>query len=220
MTRTLILSGAGTFSDPWHPFGATSAELAGIARGLGHEVEMSEDIEARVCDLRNADLVVVNTADGPPSEARSNAHSGVRRFLQAGGSILAMHVGASTLLGLPEWSSVTGMAWIDGVSTHLPVGPASVLVHPERDVIANGVASFRLVDECYLKLKVRADVLPFLVHEHAGQTYPLAWSRSYLRSNIVVDVLGHGVESYQSPQHRQLLAQALAWLASPGEDLR
>ena len=38
MAEVLLLSGAGRFADPWHPFAQTSERLAGLLTELGHRV--------------------------------------------------------------------------------------------------------------------------------------------------------------------------------------
>lgn len=212
MTRALILSGEGRYCDAWHPFGATSARLAGIAGRLGHTVEITEDLEERLADLDGVDVLIVNAAEGPVTAAHEAALAGLQAFLGRGGGVLAIHVGASTLIGMPEWEGVTGMAWVGGVSMHPKLGPAHVLVHPERHAIAATLHDFDLVDERYCYLRVARDVVPFLSHEHAGTIHPLAWARRYEKARIVTDTLGHSVESFDSTDHEVLIRRSLQWL--------
>jgi len=213
MSKTLILSGGGPYADPWHPFGATSSRLAAIAGSLGHDVEVAEELEERLVDLGDVDVVVVNAAAGPVTAAHDAALAGMRAFLARGGGVLAIHVGASTLIDMPEWEQVTGMRWIEGVSMHPPLGTAHVLVHPERHAIAAPLQDFDLVDERYCHLRLAPDVVPFVSHDHEGTDQPLAWARRYGDARVVTDTLGHGAESYDSPEHRELLRRSLQWIA-------
>jgi type 1 glutamine amidotransferase len=212
MAKAVVLSGGGRYADPWHPFGATSARLAELAGSLGHDVEIAEEIEERLVDLGGVDLVVVNAASGPATADHDAALSGMRAFLARGGGVLAIHVGASTLLDLPEWEAVTGMRWIQGVSMHPPLGPAHVLVHPERHAIAAPLRDFDLLDECYCHLRLAPDLVPFVTHDHEGTIEPLVWARRYGSARVVTDALGHGVESLDSPEHRELLLRSFQWL--------
>ena len=212
MPRTLILSGGGRWADPWHPFAATSARLAGIAESLGHSVEIVEELEERLADLDGVDVIVANAADGPVTAAHEAAVAGVHGFLARGGGVLAMHVGASTVIGMPEWEGVTGMRWVQGVSMHPPLGPSHVLVHPGVHAIAAPIRDFDLFDERYCQLRVATDLAPFVSHEHEGTDQPLAWARSYGPARVVANCLGHGVESYDSPEHRELLLRSFRWL--------
>jgi uncharacterized protein len=212
MAKVLILSGGGRWADPWHPFAATSARLAAIAERLGLTVEIAEELEDRLADLSGVDVVVTNAADGPVTAAHDAAIAGMRAFLARGGGVLAMHVGASTVIGWPEWEGVTGMRWVEGVSMHPPLGPSHVLVRPERHAIAAPLHDFDLVDERYCGLRLAADVVPFLSHEHEGTEQPLAWTRRYGSARIAVDALGHGVESFDSAEHHELVRRSFQWL--------
>ena len=40
--RAIILSGAGRYADPWHPYAETSARLAELAATAGYDVEVHE----------------------------------------------------------------------------------------------------------------------------------------------------------------------------------
>lgn len=211
MARSLILSGGGEYRDPWHPFAATSERLAGLLAALGHEVEVSEIVADRVADLRGWDLVVVNAAAGPESDTRPAA-AGLRAALDRGAGVLAVHVGACTLLRLPAWESVTGAAWISGRSTHPKAGPCQIITYPGRHPISARVTDFDIIDERYAYLRTAPDVVPLAAHEHEGGLHPVLWARVLGRSRVVTDVLGHDERSYDSEAHRELISRAAQWL--------
>jgi uncharacterized protein len=212
MARSLILSGGGDYRDPWHPFAATSERLAGLLRNLGHEVEVSELVADRVADLRGWDLVVVNAAAGPESDT-SAAAAGLRAALDRGVGVLAIHVGACTLLRLPTWESVTGAVWVEGQSMHPKAGPCRIITYPGRHPICAPVADFGIVDERYAYLRIAPDVVPLAAHEHGREVHPVLWARILGRSRVVTDTLGHDERSYDSAAHRQLITRAARWLA-------
>jgi type 1 glutamine amidotransferase len=211
MTRSLILSGGGPYADPWHPFAATSERIAGVLTALGHHVEISDLVTERVADLRGWDLIVVNAASGPEADP-SAAHDGLMAALDRGLAVLAIHVGACTLLRLPEWESVTGAAWIGGRSMHPKVGPCRIITYPGRHPICAPVADFDITDERYAYLRTAPDIVPLAAHEHMGELHPLLWARVREKSRIVTDLLGHDERSYDSPEHRQLISRAARWL--------
>jgi len=211
VARSLILSGGGEYRDPWHPFAATSDRLAGLLSTLGHEVEVSDLVADRVADLRGWDLVVVNAAAGPEA-GTSAAAAGLRAALDRGVGVLAVHVGACTLLRLPWWESVTGAAWVGGRSMHPKTGPGRIITYPGRHLICAPVTDFDLVDERYTYLRIAPDVVPLAAHEHQGEVHPLLWARTLGRSRIVTDALGHDERSYDSPAHRELISRAAQWL--------
>ena len=45
MSTVLIVSGAGDYSDPWHPFADTSARLVGILESR-YDVTLTTDVAA------------------------------------------------------------------------------------------------------------------------------------------------------------------------------
>ena len=213
--RALILSGAGAYADPWHCFSATSERLADLLAGLGHGVEVSEDLPRRLRDLDDVDLLVVNAAGGPSGEARADVQHALDHYLDRGGGLLAVHVGVGTLLDLPGWAEVSGAAWIPGRSTHPPLGPCTVDVRPGAHPISAATASFEVVDERYVHLDLREGSTVIATHEHEGVVHPLVWARTVRASRVVADALGHGVQSFDSAGHRALLRAAAAWLTEP-----
>ena len=217
MPRSLILSGGGEYRDPWHPFAATSARLAGLLRTLGHRVEVSEGVADRAADLSGWDLIVVNAAAGPPADTTAAqagllaAQAGLLAALDRGIGILAVHVGVTTLLRLPFWESVTGAAWAPG-SMHPKIGPCRILTYPGRHRISDRVPDFDITDERYSYLRLASDLVPLAAHEHAGDLHPLLWARTRGPSRIVADALGHDERSYDTPAHCQLISRAAQWL--------
>lgn len=213
MTHILILSGGGQFTDPWHPFAETSDALAQLLRQAGHTVDIRNDVEHAATELSAVDVLVANAADGPVGAERTAAHDALRRYLADGGPVFALHVGASTLLGLPEWEGITGMSWVDGQSMHPPLGDSRMLVDPSADPIAAGLGDFDIVDERYSKLRTDGAYRAFVTHVLDGTTYPVMWARQSGPSRVVVDTMGHDRRSFDSPEHRQLIERSFEWLA-------
>ena len=197
MTRSLILSGGGEYRDPWHPFAATSERLAGLLRTLGHEVEISELVADRVADLHGWDLVVVNAAAGPEADT-SAAAAGLRAALGRGVGVLAIHVGACTLLRLPGLG-IGDRRRLDQRPVHAPQGGAGPDHHLSR--AASHLRAGRGLRHHRRALRLPADragIVPLAAHEHEGEIHPLLWARVLGRSRVVTDALGHDERSYDS----------------------
>jgi uncharacterized protein len=209
-TQTLILSGGGAYRDPWHPFADTSRLLGEILAGLGHQVEITEDVARQVADLSGRDLIVVNAADGPETDT-APALAGLLSALDRGTGVLAVHVGACTLLRLPMWESVTGAAWVASQSTHPRAGPCTITTYPGRHPITEPVGDFDIVDERYAFLRTAPDIVPLAAHEYEGRVHPLLWARERGPSRIVTDLLGHDARSFDSAAHRELIERAARW---------
>src|SRR5260370_41655132 len=90
--NVLILSGAGRFADPWHPFAETSDRIAGILRGEGFHVEVDERIDERMPDLRGVDLLVVNIGDPATLDTALDEpdRAGLLAYLASGAPRLVM----------------------------------------------------------------------------------------------------------------------------------
>jgi uncharacterized protein len=219
--RAIVLSGTGRFADAWHPFAATSARLAAILRDQGFEPEIAGPDE-RMADLGDARLVVVNI--GAPSvpdlDRDAAARLGLLGYLARGGPMLIMHVSSTSLPAVPEWKSVLGGIWVRGRTMHPEYGLARIRVYPDRHPVVATAGDFELYDERYSYLDV-ADVIPLATHRHDGIEHPLLWARSYPpatpggpEARIVYDALGHDERSYDSAEHREIIARAARWLAA------
>ncbi len=230
--RAVVLSSSGRTADPWHPYDATSAELAGLAREAGFDVEIVDGPLEGLAALDDATrLVIVNAGDpdGPlpdgaddpgPADERlvARAAAGLEAALARGIGLFVAHSALSTLRELPAYGDAIGARWIDGVSWHPPIGDARVQVvgdHP----IAAGQADFTVFDERYTGMPLTGDIEPIAVHAEAGANHPLVWARRVGASRIVVDALGHDARSYESAEHRRLVRSALAWLGAVAEPL-
>ncbi|MFF2050059.1 ThuA domain-containing protein [Leifsonia sp. NPDC058194] len=219
--RALILSGAGRYADPWHPFPETSSRLAALLHGQGLDVEVSEDVDARMAALTDddPDLLVLNFGDPahtgtPDPEAEARGRAGLLAHLARGRPLLVSHVTSTSLRGIPEWEAVLGGVWVRDTTFHPDYGPATILVHPERDAIVAGLDDFAVTDERYTDLRVDPAVVALASHAHDGREHPLMWTRRYgpAQAKVFYDALGHDAASYDAPTHRQILERAVRWL--------
>jgi len=186
--------------------------LAGILEAAGHRVEISTAVAERLADPGDVDLLVINAPQPndplPPADLAA-AENGLGGYLDRGGAVLAVHVGVTTLLGVPRWSSIIGARWVPEQSGHPPLGLAQVarLADPRT----GPAGRFELVDERYSDLALGDGLTVVAEHEHDGRTHPLVWTRTEGTARIVADALGHGPESFDSPEHRDLLTRLVQW---------
>jgi len=223
--RALVVSGAGRYADPWHPFAETSARVAEILRAEGFAVEITEEVDARLADLGEPDapdLLVVNIGDPaltdpehPEPEAEKRARDGLLAYLANGRPLLALHVSSTSLHGVPEWESILGGIWVRGTTMHPDYSRARIRVYPERHPIVAGLTDFEIEDERYTHLRTAPDIVALAAHDHEGAEYPLVWARTYGDARVVYDALGHDTASYDSNTHRAIIANAARWLTAP-----
>lgn len=223
----LLLSGTGRYADPWHPFTDTSNALASLLHEAGFDVVIPDDVDAALADLAAADdeaqpsLLAVNVGlprDGEPSPGTPAAAAGLTRWLASSRPLLVSHSSSTSFTDLPAWEDGLGGRWIRGVSMHPEYGPASITVLPASGPAVTGVPDFELPDERYSHLRTSPDITVHATHSHDGLDHPVLWSRQRPGTGeprgglTVYDALGHDAASYQSPEHRKILQQAIAWL--------
>lgn len=229
--RALVLSGTGRYADPWHPFAETSAALAVLLREAGFGVETPDDVDAALAGLaapgRSAPegpvdaglpgLLVVNLGlprDGRPSPGTPEAMAGLRRWLADGRPMLVSHVSSTSFLDFPEWAEALGGRWIRGTSMHPDYGHAEIRVRPESGGLVEGIADFELLDERYSYLQTAPAINVHATHTYEGLEHPVMWSLDRGPGRTFYDALGHDAASFESPEHRELLLRAIAWLTA------
>jgi uncharacterized protein len=215
MAKVLIISGAGYYSDPWHPFADTSQRLAGIITGLGHQVAVSEAVEESLAKPGDPDLIVVNI--GNPRETRPQsridaAEQGLDRHLQRGGALLGVHVSATSMTTMSEWSQMLGGHWVRGRTMHPKQDLATVVVRPDAHPIARGLTDFTVFDERYSYLHTNPHIAVLCEQSTDGRLHPIVWARESGLARVVYDGLGHDTRSYESAGHVDLLRRSVGWL--------
>lgn len=224
--RALVLSGVGRYADPWHPFTETSAALAELLREAGFGVETANDVDAALEGIAAPeglsssdlpDLLVVNVGlprDDRPSPATAKASAGLRRWMADGRPLLVSHVSSTSFLDSPDWEDALGGRWMRGTSMHPDYGPAAIHVLPESGALVEGIADFELLDERYSYLQTAPAINVHATHSYEGLEHPVMWSLDRRPGRTFYDALGHDAASYESPEHRELLLRAIAWLTA------
>jgi len=214
MSKVLIVSGAGDYSDPWHPFPDTSERLAGIL-GSRYRVTLTTDVASVLADLTadEWDLVVLNFgSNGRELPTDGACVDGILHYVSAGGALLASHVVATAFPADPRWEEILGGRWVRGTTMHPPQGDAEIHILPTDHPVTRGLHDFVLHDERYSYLRVSPDVEVLATHEHDELEHPVIWAFQRPTSRVVYDGLGHDARSYDSAQHRDLVLNAAGWL--------
>ena len=225
-SRVLLLSGAGRYSDPWHPFPETSARVADALRDAGLDVSVSDDVDGALAILSSEapDLLVLNigAADGPlapgveearPDAARDAAsRDGLLAHLSAGRPLLALHVSSTSLGFVPEWESILGGIWVRGTTMHPDYDRAHIQVDTDAHPIVAGIGDFDTDDERYSWMRVDPAVRALAWQEHDGVRHPLLWTHACGGALVVYDALGHDAASYDSTEARELVGRSARWL--------
>jgi type 1 glutamine amidotransferase len=214
--RALVLSGAGRYADPWHPFAQTSSRIADELRDVHFDVEVSEDVDQQLADLATTtgvDLLVINVGNpGELDPADATARAGLLAHLGRSGAVLAMHVSATSFPGIPEWEAILGGIWVRGTTMHPDVDLAQIAVHPQRHAIVAPLHDFEIFDERYSYMRVADDMVPLASHRYESIEHPLLWAHEYGSARVVFDALGHDARSFESPEHREIIQRSALWL--------
>ena len=214
MSKVLIVSGAGDYSDPWHPFPDTSERLVGIL-GSRYDVTLTTDVATVLADLTAGewDLVVLNFgSNGRELPTDTACVDGILRYNSAGGALLASHVVATAFPADPRWEEILGGRWVRGTTMHPPQGDAEIHILPTGHPVTRGLADFVLQDERYSYLRIAPEVEVLATHVHDELEHPVVWAHQRPTSRVVYDGLGHDARSYDSAQHRDLVLNAAEWL--------
>jgi hypothetical protein len=220
MPDALLLIGRDRYEDPWHDYVATGARVATVLDSLGVGVDWRSTFPDALDGMPAPDLVVVlaGRCQRSPDEQTfelhwSALHDRLFEFVSTGTALLALHAASNTFSDFPQWNSLIGGRWVEGESTHPPIGDAvfsGVGTHP---IVAN-TATVRVFDEQYLNLEVAPTSQPFLVAHHAERSHPVAWVAATPPGGgrVVYDGLGHDTRSYDSESRVALLRNEVNWL--------
>jgi type 1 glutamine amidotransferase len=80
--------------------------------------------------------------------------------------------------------------------------------------VTNGVKDFELFDETYKGYYVEPGVKPLLTTTDSTSTPVIGWTKTYGKAKIVTLQSGHDSPTFQNPNFRKLLIQAIEWVYS------
>ncbi|MGQ9619427.1 MAG: ThuA domain-containing protein, partial [Bacteroidales bacterium] len=78
--------------------------------------------------------------------------------------------------------------------------------------VTRGISDFEIFDETYKGYWVSSNVKVLLTTDEPSSTPVIGWSKTYGKAKIVVLQSGHDKPTFQNPNFRQLLKQAIIWV--------
>jgi type 1 glutamine amidotransferase len=212
MARCVLISGAGDYADPWHPFDTTASLLAAILEPVAGAVAVRTDVDEALAEQTGAtDLLVVSIGDAGPGTPTEAARTGLRRHLEAGGPLLVLHVSVTAFPDWPDWEAIVGGRWVQGTTFHPEKGIVAVRIDPGHPIAA-GLRDFVSEDEAYTALRARAGVILLAHHDFDGSAHPLGWAHRYGEAPVVYLALGHDGGAYDAEGTRELVRRSARWL--------
>ena len=85
------------------------------------------------------------------------------------------------------------------------------IVNPENPV-TKGLTDFEIFDETYKGFYVEEGTTPLLTTDEPTSTPVIGWSKMYGKSRVVTLQSGHDAPTFENPDYRKLLRQAIEWV--------
>jgi type 1 glutamine amidotransferase len=84
------------------------------------------------------------------------------------------------------------------------------IVDPEHPV-TKGLKDFEIFDETYKGYYIEEGVTPLLMTSESSSTPVIGWTKKYGKARVVTLQSGHDVPTFENPNFRRLLKQAIEW---------
>ena len=220
--KALIITGN---DHPAHDWQAKTEKLVEAFEFDGVHVEVTKDLEDLFqYDLKDYDFVVQNYCNWEDPEGISEtAKTGLINYLKEGGGLLLIHFANGAFhsslpkAGESDWPAyrdICHAVWDhDSDSGHDDYGKFIAGPSPWRHYITQGLRNFETTDELYYNQKVLKDRNPLIIARSkvTDNLEPLAWAYSYGEGRVFQTLLGHSVESLQTPEVERILLRAGRW---------
>jgi len=205
--RVLVVTGGHTYP--------TSFYSLFEQRGITWDHAVSSE-EAYRKDLRGHYNVLV--LHDMPKTLSVEGRANLRAFAEAGGGVVVIH---HAIVSYPDWDwyrDLIGARYLESPAAGMP---ASTYRHDEsmRVVVGRahpvtaGLTDFTLLDETYKGMWLAPTNTVLLTTDNPTADPPVAWVSAYDRARVVTIQLGHGPESHRDPSYRQLVGNAMTWVA-------
>lgn len=219
-SKAVIYSGADRYDGKFHDHAATSQRIVEILRDVDIDARIRgfRPRYIRVEDLAEADLVILNVANGlqGPDDADDAAWDAawqtIDAYVNRGGPLMVRHLASAIFAHDPVWKQRIGGVWLPGTSMHPPISNATVTVKTDAHPIVAGMSDFPIYDEMYSFLQTDPAITMLATHTFEGITHPLAWATEATGNRVVYDAIGHGVEAFDAEGAIRLLQREALWL--------
>ncbi len=142
--------------------------------------------------------------------------------IRNGKPVVALHHSICAFDGWPGYWDIIGGKYFHAVTNFQgkEYQPCSyihdlhfnVRVVNQKHPVTKGVADFEIFDETYKGYYVEDGVTPLLTTDEPNSTSTIGWAKKYGKSRIVVLQSGHDAPTFENPNFRKLLKQAIIWV--------
>jgi hypothetical protein len=88
----------------------------------------------------------------------------------------------------------------------------NVKIANPKHPVTKGLKDFEIFDETYKGYYVEDGVTPLLTTDEPSSTPVIGWAKKYGKARIVTLQSGHDVPTFENPNFRKLLRQAIIWV--------
>jgi uncharacterized protein len=144
-------------------------------------------------------------------------------FLKSGKGLLVLHHAIANYQQWPEYENIAGGRYylsktmVKGVEKQRSIWKHDVdfKVHvaDENHPVTRGLKDFEIHDETYGLFDMAPDSHLLLTTEEPTSAKNIGWARTWEGARVVFIQLGHDGQAYRNPNYRQLVSQAIRWVA-------
>jgi uncharacterized protein len=144
-------------------------------------------------------------------------------FLKAGKGLVVLHHAIANYAQWPEYEKIVGgKYYLEKTTVNGVEKPRSIWKHgvdftvrilDPLHPVTRGVKDFQIHDETYGLFDMGPDSHALLGTDEATSARNIGWAKTYGPARVVFIQLGHDAKAYENPNYRQLVAQAIRWVA-------
>ena len=142
------------------------------------------------------------------------------KLTEQGKPFLFLHHSIASYQNWPEFEKIVGGKYFEKGEKV----PQELLSSYDHDVwvyskvetytpVTKGFRDLRFFDEVYGNVRISDNVIPLLKTRHPKSMEIIAWENRYNKSKIIYIQSGHDKRTYEEPDYRKLLLQAIQYLA-------
>ncbi len=145
----------------------------------------------------------------------------------SGKPLVALHHSICAFDDWPEYFSITGGKYFHKSTVvngkeYMPCTYQhdlhfKVSIADKKDPVTRGIKDFEVFDEAYKGYYVEPGVKVLLTTDEAASNNVIGWSKTYGKSRVVTIQSGHDVPTFENPDFRRLLKQAIEWVYEDGK---
>jgi hypothetical protein len=143
----------------------------------------------------------------------------LRAYVENGGGVLVLHHALLSYEKWPWWfQEVSGGRYLldtyEGRHASTYKGGQEFYVTPAADnPITAGIGAFHLWDEAYKGMWMSPRNQPLLYTDNPNSDHCIAWIGPCQTARVVCIQLGHGHTAFEHPAYRELIHNAILWVA-------